>query len=284
VYTKPTAPESIGAAVEGSFRLWLASLRRVWAFVFIPQLLSSLLAAMPRQSLATSLLSVGVGLISIAFYAALVARIDDVAAGGAAQGGMTFGGALARGFTRWPAALLALLMVMVVSAPLPVIGAWIAGDGAATPLPTDSPLQMVLFLAYALALLYLCGRAVVTLPVLVLQNRPAWASIRASWMLTRGQWWRCAALLGVLSLVTLALFLLANLLLEIVGIQSGFKLDGSLAGAPLMLLLEALSLLLGTLTGPLFLAGILVLYYDLNLRRADSAAADRGDESAVEER
>lgn len=292
MYSKPTAPRSIGGVIDGSFSLWLAALKKVWLFIFIPQLIASLnilvqypsltipiqpqdVSALGRQSLASSVLSIVVGLISLAFYNGLIARTDDVAS----HGVMAFGAALGVGFKRWARTLLAVVIMVIAALPLGIFSVLVSMDVAAGRAPSLSLVKALFMLVYALVLVFLLGRVFLTLPVIMVEGRQAWASIRASWNLTRGHWWRCATILTVLFIIAYAVFFLAGLSLGIFGVKSGFRLD--VITPKVLLGSQAVSLVFTTLTTPLILAGFMVMYYDLKLRREGGDLAGRVDALAV---
>lgn len=280
MYGKPTAPLSIGDTVRGSFGLWRASFKKVWLFNFIPQLLASLLVFL-RYPPASSLLSILVGLITLAFYNALLARMDDVAV----HGSMSFGNALTRGCKRWARTLLAAAIMALAVVPLAVLGAPISEEVAAGSIPSISPSLALFMLVYGLALSFLVGRVFLVLPILMLEDKSAWASIRESWSLTRGHWWRCGTILTILTLAIGAIYFLAGSIPAILGVASlgvasGIDLQGLIVGPRMLLSSEALSLVLSTLTTPLLFAGLLVMYYDLVIRVHSTARRQQASAGA----
>jgi hypothetical protein len=289
MYTKPTAPRSIGGVLDATFSLWLPALKRAWLLILIPQLASFVLAIPQLSSLASTagagglplfsattitsqLLSILVGLITLVFYSAMIARIDDVAS----QGSMSLGQSLSVGLRYWGRAFLMVLIMMVFMIPVLVpLGLATASIQGGT-LPT-SPLSAgisLLATIYVFVLLFLFGRAFLAYVVLVLEDARAWASIRRSWNLTRGHWWRCAAIFTVLAIVSYVVFIVAGLAIGALGIKIGWRATGIL-DFKVLLATQLLSMAVGVVFSPLFVAGALAIYYDLKLRKEGGDLAGR---------
>jgi len=133
-------------------------------------------------------------------------------------------------------------------------------------------LGLVLFV-YVLFLLFLFGRLFLAFVALVLEDHGVGSSIRSSWNLTRGHWWRCAASLTVLTIVTYVVVLIGGLALAVFGLKHGIQ--GGIFSFSALIATQLLSLLVGVLFTPLFLGGFLSMYYDLKLRKEGGDLAGR---------
>jgi Membrane domain of glycerophosphoryl diester phosphodiesterase len=278
MYTKPTAPRSIGGVLDGSFSLWMPVLKKTWPLIVIPQLvsfvlaipqLSKITALTPGQipslsgSWASQILSIVCSLVFLGFYTAMVARADDVAS----NGSMSLGESLRVGFGFWGHAFgLALIMgasMIPVLVPIMLAAAGLQG-GQFPSWMLSGGLSLVLFV-YVLFLLFLFGRLFLAFVALVLEDHGVGSSIRSSWNLTRGHWWRCAAILTVLTIVTYVVALIGGLVLGIFGLKYGIQ--RGVFSFPAVIATQLLGLVVGVLFTPLFLGGLLSTYYDLKLRR-----------------
>lgn len=286
MYTKPTTPRTIGGVLDGSFSLWMPVLKKTWLLILIPNSISLLLAipqlsnmaalrqgATPSVSVAsmvTQLLSLVMGLAFLGFYNAMIARADDVASNGT----MSLGQSLSIGYGRWGGAFgigfIYLLIVLPVAAPL---GLWAMSMRAGV-----SGLAMIsgaglMLLGYAVFLLFVFGRIFLAFPIMVLTDKGAWESIKGSWGLTRDHWWRCAAIITVLTIVTYVVFVIAGLLLAAIGLSSGFR--GDILNPMTLMVTRALSMAVAVLFTPLFTAGVLSMYYDLRALKEGGDLAGR---------
>lgn len=291
-YPPATTPQDFGALVMASFRLWLASLRRVWwpalAAAILP-LLPSLawwwstrgrfdtidpeawmdpglwLPGLPGWAFIalTNLLSLWAMLVVIQ-HQGLLAR----------TGGTT----VRTAGPAWPQLLHALLAscsytVLLLLALAPVWAALLLGRLAADPLFTLLYLLIGLLLA-AVPLAWVSIAAAFIYPPILLDGRTALAAQRLSFDLVRGHWARSAGLvslttfaaLGLLGAVGTLPFLLTALMASVAGgiealMRPGWMIFGQLLGAPF----SAAFL-------PLATAGYLVCHEDLRLRRSGSRA------------
>jgi hypothetical protein len=286
MYSKPTAPRSIGGVLDDSFRLWMPVLKKTWLLILIPNLVSMVLSipqlsnmaalrpgAIPSLNMGSTiaqLLSLVTGLAFLGFYNAMIARADDTAS----HGSMSLGQSLSLGYNSWGRAFGIGFIYFVIAIPIAVpLGlAAMSMRGGSSALGMASGAGLMLF-AYGLFLVFIFGRIFLAFPVMMLADQGAWDSIKSSWGLTRGHWWRCAAILTVLTIVTYVVFIIAGLVLAAVGLRNGFQ--AGILSPMALIATQALGAAVGVLFTPLFLAGALSMYYDLRLRKEGGDLAGR---------
>jgi hypothetical protein len=275
VYVRPAAPRSIGGEVDDAIRLWRQALAKTWPLALAAQLLVSiplLLFRVPMQAatgqssqlmLSTKLspqfwLSyIAAALLASGFYNAVVSQTASTASSEPAP----MSASLRIGFRLLPRALLlglAMGFVVCILASLFMV-------------PTaflDTSARLVLMGSLAAVLLFLAGRIFLANLVLVVNNVGVIDSLESSWNLTRGHWWRSAAILTV----TIIIF---TVFLFVIGAVTGAAtvVLGRTSSAALAVS-ESISILGNALFTPLFSAVMLTIYYDLKLRKegADLAA------------
>ncbi|WP_353708719.1 hypothetical protein ABRQ22_04420 [Cellulosimicrobium sp. ES-005] len=100
-------------------------------------------------------------------------------------------------------------------------------------------------------------------PALALEGQPFWATVRRSWLLTRGSFWR---LFGIYLLAYVAMYVVVQIVVSPFSIVSTFLLaagQGFVANA-----LLALGVALSTIVMTLFLGSVVaLLYIDVRMRR-----------------
>jgi hypothetical protein len=255
MYEVPTAPLSIGQVLDRGFSLFKASFSAVWLFALIAGVV-----AIPFNSISGAIapdaqdptLALGVGLLvagliyfiaSIVLYGAICARIGGIATGSP----MTAGEAIGVGFRRGPAffgASICYFLIIVVGLILLIVpGIWL------------------------MVALFLCFYAV------ILDRKGPIESLRYSWQLVKGNWWRSAAILTIIGIIVGVMYLLIGLIIGIlVGLQAGGLAE---PGRMIAILEYAVLPLLQVVLAPLSYALFVALYYDLRLRHEGSDLADR---------
>jgi hypothetical protein len=283
MYTKPTAPHSIGGVLDGAFSLWMPVLKKTWLLILIPNLVSmaltipqlSNIAALhvgefPDLGLGSTIAQLLLLVVFLGFYNAMVARANDTAS----HGGMSFGQSLSLGYNAWGRAFGIMfiygLIAIPFAVPLGLAAASLRGGPSALAMASGAGLMLF---GYGLFLVFIFGRIFLAFPAMMLADQGAWDSIKSSWGLTRGHWWRCSAILTVLAIVTYVVFLIAGLVLAAVGLRSG--IEAAMLSPTAVIATQALGAVVGVLFTPLFLAGILSLYYDLKLRKEGADLAGR---------
>ncbi len=166
------------------------------------------------------------------------------------------------GLLSFAAGLVGLVVVVGISA-LAVLG-----------LEEYSALVIVPLVLGAVALLVWVSVKIVVAPAtLMLEGTGPWTSVRRSWALTRGNWWRT---FGIVLLTSLIVSIIASVistpLTFAVSLVFGFSADASatpdaLDSIPLLLATQAITALFSAI-GYAFQAGVTsLLYVDLRIRR-----------------
>jgi hypothetical protein len=282
VYKTPTAPRSIGGVLDDGLRLWRSAFTKAWlislmgqALVAIPLLIYWTRFQPPagaRQApFATMFTSPGLSLAyfvfsvaAIGFHNAVIAQTDAVAR----TAGETIGQSLSIGFRLLGRAFLMGVLVGVAVA-LPLVLLFFALVGV-------SIVGRLVFGAVAFVVVcYAVGKIILGAVILIVEDKGAYDSLRRSWTLTAGHWWRVATILTVLIIVIIVLFLVVGVIAGVVAASMR-----STAGVPGMLI-QVISLLGNTLISPLYSAVLVAIYYDLKLRKEGADLAGRVSALAV---
>ena len=155
--------------------------------------------------------------------------------------------------------LLAVLMVlaMVVIGGLAVLLVYAFGGWGAVP-------AIVIGLGGFLAVLYAYIRLSVASPALVMERLGPMTSLRRSWELVRGSWWR---VFGITVLSTIITSLLASVISVPVSLVATLATGLSESMVPTILAAGIATLIAGILTLPFSAAVTGLLYTDLRMRR-----------------
>jgi hypothetical protein len=282
MYTRPTEPRSIGGVLDDGFRLWLSALSKAWPIALLGQLLMAVpliiywvqfgaplgagqtMAAMLMGSAWLSLVYGIFSIVSIGFHNAVIAQTDAASR----NSGATIGESLSLGFRLLGRAfLIGVLFAIAIVVPVALLFLALLG--------LSVTVRFVLGVAAFFAVCYALGKVILGVVALVVEDRGAVDSLRRSWNLTAGNWWRVATILTVLVIVIVALFLF-------VGIIAGFVRVGmgTTAGIP-GVLIQIITLLGNTLVSPLYAAVLVAIFYDLRLRKEGSDLAGRVSALAV---
>jgi hypothetical protein len=290
VYTIPTEPRSIGGVLDDGLRLWRDSLGRTWPLALLTQLVVAipflvlgykLQGAVPMvpgvaprpmsaanaqamlnlfKSPATWLTYLSIVVLSAVLYTALVLRIAAVANGAASS----LGSALSSALRVLPRLLLQFLLFFAAAIVVGIVLALLAAAGS------KAVLGLVFIVVFFVGI-FVFGRIFFASMVLMLDDAGAAESIAISWRLTRGYWWRCAAIL-------LMLFVIGLVFSLVVGFISA-ALGGALGTSSLLAtgITQLMSLLVNAVLGSLFPAVLLVILYDLKLRKQGGDLLGRVD-------
>lgn len=252
MYQRPASPQSIGGVLDDGFRLYRASLGKIWGLAFLASLVSQLpsafmppaaeMAAAGEAIMPTVLILVAVSLVAGMFFlGAIIARIDAVAD----QQPMTLGGAFGVGFKKM----------------LPLLGAAVLYGLA---MFVGLILLVVPGIILGLSLAF-CVYAV------VLDDVGPVTALTASHRLVWGNWWRTLVIISVGMVVLMAAYLLIGIVVGIVVAAGGSTEPGVLLRVVELVLVP----LLGAVLTPLVYALYLATYYDLKLRRSGADLEQR---------
>jgi hypothetical protein len=292
VYVKPTAPRSIGGVLDDGLRLWRDSLPTTWQLVLLAQLLvtvplvlfrlqlkdmpviptpSSMSAANAQlmMSLMKSpmfwLTYAAVVLASIGFYNAVLLRIAAVSTNST----ISVGRSLASGFRLLPRVIWLFIILVLAGCLIGIVAAVVAAVAGRTGSQTGSAAAAVMMILLVLLFGFLLGRIVLASIALIVKDARAIESLKVSWVLTRGHWWRCAAILTVLIIIGVVLSIVVAFLNGLIAVSLGPTSVVSIA------LTQILSILTNTVLGPLYPAVLLAIFDDLKLRKEGGDLASR---------
>jgi len=257
VYSRPTAPKSIGGVLDDAVNLYRECLPRSWPLALAAQVALALTdihlqSQLPPHALADpqvlfALLRSGDFLLSALFSCLLLllfnyALIDHMHAI-ATHRPASLGRSIGVGVRLLPRAILASILVAVAT-----------GVG---------------FLLLLVPGIYLAGAWLLTFAAMVIGDAGVVESMRISQRLIQGHWWRSTTLYSVAALIALAFF-------AIVGLLLGLSAPPSPAAGAIVIGLQRLaSVAVGSLMMLWFPTVLLSLYYDLDLRRTGADLAQR---------
>jgi hypothetical protein len=253
MYEKPTSPQSIGQVLDGSFRLTAASFSKTWLLALLAGLAGAAASAYqfsrggslmeaalaPQDATYWTLYVAGV-VLSILFAAAIYLRIDAVAGGTAAEGG-----AISVALKRLPMLIVLMILLIVAIA-----------------------CGLVLLIVPGLILMV---SLLAAMPIFLFEDKGPVDSLTSSHRLVWGNWWRTAVILTVAFFIIMVLyFIFGFIAAAIAPLATG---GDAVLGAVVSLLI--VFALLGIVITPYFCALILVIYWDLKLRKEGGDLAAR---------
>jgi hypothetical protein len=287
VYTRPNAPRSIGGVLDDGLKLWLESLSKTWPLALIAQLLYAIPLVMLRVQIKDMPVALGSNaltaanaanaqlflalfkspililtylvtiLIAVACYTAIVTRIEGVATNSAPS----LRASLASGFRLLPRVLLQLLVLILAGIVIGIIWGVGAGFASAATGAKSSVMPIVSITIMFLLMGFLLGRVFLSYFALVVDDAGAMASIKLSWTLTRGCWWRCSAILLVLIIIGVVFAI-------VVAFANGLILVSLGATSVAATVLEQLvGVVANTFLGSLYPAVLIAIFHDLKLRK-----------------
>ncbi len=286
-YTPPSSPQSLGGVIDDGIRLFAAAFGRCWLLAIIPGLVLATYEVLypmpmptpgaihrlaqfwkhagsyfgaPRMITMDALNLV----LTLVFQGAVIvrqiaiARLDETC---------TFGHAIAASVRRLPGMLLAtilsLLAVLGGLILVGIIGAVLSGivPGLHAALRSHLPIEILIALALVVAGLQLTVRFQLWTVALFIERASATAALASSWRLTRGHWWRAAAILSVAVIMIIVLAACFALVGGAIAAVTGF---GSTARTAIIYLASLGS---NAIYYPLGAAIWLAMYHDFKLRR-----------------
>jgi hypothetical protein len=262
MYTRPTAPLTIGGVVDDAIKLYRESFRSCWPLALLASLvvgafgialtfyarnaglgLAGIAAAMQlyRQPpiLAFYLLQL---VLSLAFYGALIASQDAVANGSAPLGTAE---AIGIGFTRLGRAVMAAILCWVVIA----VG------------------LVLLIIPGLYFMIVLC----LWLVALYADDAAAMQSLQVSRELTRGYWWRTATILSVAFII---IFVFSMVITFVAGALAAVAVVSHDVGS-IQIMVQVVSIIANVFVLPMVPAVLIAIYSDLKLRREGGDLAAR---------
>ncbi len=280
MYEKPTAPASIGGVLDDGLRLWRNSLNRTWGLALLAQAIAAIPAiffappaVVPAANASLNerlMLIMGQSsrymfsflvflALSYIFRNAVIARVNSIAV----NSELSFGQSLSKGLRLTPRTLGMGLLVGVAFFLFFVVLAFIGGVAVAMSGKTSVLIRLVLGIGGLLAAIfaiYASIKFIVAYPAIFVDDLSATESLRASWNMTRGYWWRIAAILGTITIIAIVL----AIVLAIVGAIVGATLKTTTTGGIVAIQLTAI--VVYSFLGSLSPAMLIALYGDLKLR------------------
>lgn len=293
MYTKPAAPRSIGGVLDDAIKLYRDAFAKSWPLALIGQVVIAApllvirlqLAAVPGvggnpmavarnpaaaaaylaiyKSPAIWLSYLAVLVATFGLYNALIVQID----GFATAKPRSVGESIAAGVRLLPCALL-LYLVMIVGLTLSMVCVGVVA-GILGAMHVAAIVRGILLVAFAVALIYVLGRAFLAYVALIVERAAVFKSFGISWALIKNHWWRTATVYTVAIVIVFVFYLLIGALNALV-----FAMLHSTSGAA-TLVSQLFSIAVGTVLVPFFPAVLLAIYYDLKLRRDGADLADR---------
>lgn len=294
MYVTPSGPQSIGGVIDDAIRLYRYSFSRCWILAFLPAVALGAWQVMmvpyvpgygfsysPAAQMAfakqhplpgmTIVYVMIVSLIALSFQGAVAARQAALARG---DDSFTLGRAFATAFTRLPTFILSVILLY-----LAIIGVMI-GAMIVVALPVGLLLGALhlmvravasagLLLLIMVAMLALMGRLQLFMAAIYIDRDGPLASLKESWRLTQGHWWRATAILTTAMIMMMVLYLAVMLL----GYLGGYLTHNG----PVQRVLVAPLLVIVTYTViyPLAAAIWVAMYNDFKLRRGGGDLAAR---------
>lgn len=294
MYVTPSGPQSIGGVIDDAIRLYRHSFSRCWLLAFLPALAFAVWeigmthylpmygsSYSPAAQIAFAkqhplpgvviLFVLVASLISLSFQGALaaqqaaVARHDD---------SFTLGRALAAGILRLPTFILSLILLyllmigvmlavaLVVALPLGLLlGALHVMTRAIAP----AGFALVIFIA----ILALMGRMQLFMVAIYVDRAGPLASLKSSWRLTKGHWWRATTILATAMIMLLVLYFAVITLSYLGGYLTHYGPIHRFVIAPLVIMVTY------TIIYPLAAAIWVAMYNDFKLRREGGDLAAR---------
>jgi hypothetical protein len=266
MYQAPSSPLSIGGVLDSGFKLFRECFVQVFLFAIATSLVTApfgylaptLQASTPSPGLAAGLvLGVVVAVIvTIVVTSAMIVRIDGVARGEP----VSVGDALGRGTRRSPAFVGAglLFTLAVIAIPCAVLIA-MAAAGLTSPVALVG-VMMLLFIVpgsvIAVWLLFWPYAAVV-------DRLGPLTSLRYSRAITRGNWWRTAALATIIGIILMVVYMVIGIA---AAISAAANPEALVLGETPWFIQFILGPALSAVAVPLSYSLFMAIYYDLRLR------------------
>lgn len=277
MYSKPTTPLSIGQVLDGSFRLMGSGWRGVWVLALLGalaanagamlQLIVQAILSTPPTSLTFAVMggvvTIGGVILSIVIYAAMTIRLNAMAAN------EPKGGELWAALRRF-LALLGLgicYSFVLAAASIPTVAyLWISWPNIGVTEVVIAAVLSAPFWLYAISL-YLSQT------ILLLERLGPVKSLNTSHRLIWGKWWRTATILTVGGIIILVAYFIA----VIVGALGGAVMSGGEAVLATTIAMLVVIAAISMFIGPYLVSLLLVIYWDLKLRKEGGDLAARAE-------
>jgi hypothetical protein len=286
VYEKPTAPRSIGGVLDDGLTLWREALPKTWGLAIVSQLILAIPAILFRSQLPDtvgtqdlnqrlmlmmgqttrySLVFYGLLLVSYIFRNAIMLRIAAVADGGE----LTVGESLSRG-SRLMLRVIGLFLLLGAGIGIMAVVVGVVAGLMSAAAGGGARITGISIALIAIVLVLFAGiRVLLAYVAMVVEDRPVFESVKLSWNMTRGYWWRTTAILTVLAIIAVVL---AAVLYLIIGVV--ISTLGMLSFAT-VIIVQLTSVVAYAFLGSLSPAVLLAIFRDLKLRNEGADLAGR---------
>jgi hypothetical protein len=294
MYVTPSGPQSVGGVIDDAIRLYRHSFSRCWILAFLPAVAFGAwtifmaryipgygFAYSPATQIAiarqhplpgiTVFYILIMSLFVLSFQGAIAARQAAIARH---DDSFTLGRAFATAFLRLPTLLLSLTLLY-----LAIFGA-IFAVALVVALPVGillgalhlmaRPVASIGFaLLILIATLALVGRLQLFMVAIYIDRNGPLASLKASWRLTKGLWWRATAIMATAMIMLMVLYLAVSSLSYLGGYLTHNSSIHRYVMVPLFLIV------IYTVVYPLGAAIWVAMYNDFKLRREGGDLAAR---------
>jgi hypothetical protein len=251
MYQQPNAPQSIGGVLDSGFQLYRESLSQAYLLAAIGALVMAPVNLLQPYFIRTGvtgligtsgLLIIAAVVVSVVFYAGLIARIDAVARGATISLGQALSLAVQRAGTMILSGFITVIVVAIGLCLLIIPG--------------------LIFMIWLLFAPF----------AVVIERRGALDSLSYSRAIVRGHWWRTAVLLTIIGIVLMVVYFIFGLGISIAVISDPVAAQqGQVPWYVTLIVGPALSAVILPLTYSLMLA----IFYDLRLRHEGGDLAAR---------
>lgn len=248
MYSRPISPQSIGGVLDSGFTLYRYALKETFIFAFLSALISvpSSRLAQPATPADINFGLLGIAALvtiaaSVILFVPIIAKINAIQKGDS----LSAGDALALGVQRFLVVFLVVLLYFAA-----VMGG----------------LMLLLIPG-----IYVMVALVFSTIAAIVDRKGPLESLRYSFELVRGRWWRTAVLLTIISIVA---FVLYFLVFFVIGIALAIGSGGQAQQVPWQVELVVSPLMAGVLM-PLFYSLLMSAYADTKLRHEGDDIAER---------
>ncbi len=298
-YVAPSAPLGIGGVLDNWLRLFRSSFGSCWPIALLAAAAGALVQfsmspRMPQYHAGTPLLQyyaeywatmrsgptlllsdIVFWFVSLLVYGGLLTQQAALVRG---EDPFPFGTALSKGLSRLPSLLLGWVLIILIVAAIcaPV------GIGAAIMIRSSAPggvfpLAVLAGIALVILLIYVTVRLQVWMAAMFSENLGGTSSLKRSWALVKGHWWRVT---GIMFVAGIVMWVVTGAIGVVVGIAiaaMGFHGATPDLVARRMQLIGSVSQVARLLTMPLMTAVWFAIYQDLRLRREGGDLAARAE-------
>lgn len=293
MYVTPSGPQSIGGVIDDAIRLFRHSFSRCWILALLPAVAFAAwqIAMMryvpgdgvphfplaqpmaPKHPLPGAMLGymLLIFLFAGGMQGGVIARQAAVARGDESFTlGRAFSTAMARLPIFIPSVILLYLVIVGMVAVLAILVMLPAGLLLRHLHTLTQPVASTgLGLLLCVPLLALLGRLQLFMVAIFVDRMGPLASLKASWRLTKGHWWRATAIMVTSFIMMMVLFLAVTVASDVEGYLTHFAAIHRFVLAPLLIVVSYTALY------PLYAAIWVAMYNDFKLRREGGDLAAR---------